>query len=255
MKYLSPQIAQMNADKKATKPYRLLDVLRGSSESALICDICGQIGQRPALTDCRGVREPGLMRLAVVLFTFFMMWILGCNDQPTTVSAPPTAVIQPSAASTDGNRNTSILVPPPKGANLKPGARTVVLEKAGDRSYDKTFDDLRFDIDVGEPFKRDMLPESIEKMVNQKMRIRGFILPTAQSRGLTVFVLVRDNQQCCFGPGAALYDCILVEMQPGKTTEFSIRPVTVEGTFDINEVRGPDGMHLAIYRIVAESVK
>jgi hypothetical protein len=130
-----------------------------------------------------------------------------------------------------------------------------VLDKAGDRPYDKTFDDLRFDIKVGEPFRPEMLPESIEQMKNTRMRIRGFILPTAQSRGLTVFVLVRDNQQCCFGPGAALYDCILIEMQPGKTTEFSIRPVTVEGIFDINEVRGPDGVHLAIYRIVAESVK
>jgi hypothetical protein len=182
--------------------------------------------------------------------------MLGCNDKPTTIStSPTTATVSPPAAPADGKTSPPIPIPPPKGANLKPGARTVVLEKAGDKSYDKTFDDLRFDIEVGEPFKRDMLPESIEQMVNQKMRIRGFILPTAQSRGLTVFVLVRDNQVCCFGPGAALYDCILIEMQPGKTTEFSIRPVTVEGTFDINEVRGPDGKHLAIYRIVAESVE
>ena len=46
---------------------------------------------------------------------------------------------------------------------------------------------------------------------------------------LTVTVLVRDNLECCFGPGAALYDCVMVRMNPGKTTNFSIRPVTVEG--------------------------
>jgi hypothetical protein len=191
-------------------------------------------------------------RLAVVASALCAVWALGCTDEPGTLSkAPPTAAVtQPSAVSIDGKS-----LPPPTGVKLKPGARTVVLDKAGDRPYDKTFDDLRFDIKVGEPFQPEMLPESIEQMKNTRMRIRGFILPTAQSRGLTVFVLVRDTQQCCFGPGAALYDCILIEMQPGKTTEFSIRPVTVEGTFDINEVRGPDGMHLAIYRIVAESVK
>jgi hypothetical protein len=68
-------------------------------------------------------------------------------------------------------------------------------------------------------------------------------------------VLVRDNQECCFGPGAALYDCILVEMVPGKTVEFSIWPVAVEGTFGIHEVKGPDGTHLAIYRIEGEEVR
>ncbi len=140
-------------------------------------------------------------------------------------------------------------------ANLKPGTKTVALEKAGDKPYDKSFDDLRFDIEVGQPFRPEMLPESIEQMKNQRIRIRGFILPTPQSRGITAFVLVRDNQQCCFGPGAALYDCILVEMNPGKTAEFTIRPVTVEGTFDINEVRGPDGTHLAIYRLAADNIK
>ena len=68
-------------------------------------------------------------------------------------------------------------------------------------------------------------------------------------------MLVRDNQECCFGPGAALYDCIFVEMQPGETAEFSIRPVAVEGTFDIQEILGPDGKHLAIYHLVGESVQ
>ena len=68
-------------------------------------------------------------------------------------------------------------------------------------------------------------------------------------------MLVRDNQECCFGQGAALYDCILVEMTPGNSAEYSIRPVAVEGTFDIRELKGPDGRHLAIYRMDAESVQ
>jgi hypothetical protein len=142
-----------------------------------------------------------------------------------------------------------------KLAPLPPGAKTVALERAGDEPYDKTFDDLRFDIEVGQEFHREMLPAKIEELKNQRVRIRGFILPTPQKRGIKVFVLVRDNQECCFGPGAALYDCILVEMQQGKTAEFSIKPVTIEGIFDIREVRGPDGKHLAIYHLAAESVE
>jgi hypothetical protein len=136
---------------------------------------------------------------------------------------------------------------------LRPGAKTKVLAAAGDRPYDKTFDDLRFEMTVGEEFKRSMLTHDIEAMAGHKIRIRGYILPTAQRNGIKQFVLVRDNQECCFGPGAALYDCILVEMQPGKTAEYSIRPVAAEGTFDVKEVV-IGGKHLAIYHMDAENV-
>lgn len=137
----------------------------------------------------------------------------------------------------------------------RPGALTEALAAAGDRPYDRTFDDIRFDMDPAGPFERSMLTPEIEALAGQRIRIRGFILPTPQQRGLKQFVLVRDNQQCCFGQGAALYDCILVEMAAGKTAEFSIRPVAVEGKFDIREFVGPDGRHLAIYRLEAESVE
>ena len=82
----------------------------------------------------------------------------------------------------------------------------------------------------GDPFKREMLTEKIEKLDNQPIRIRGYILPSFQQKGITQFVLVRDNMECCFGPGALLHDCMVVRMQPGKTTDFSIRPVAVTGT-------------------------
>ena len=192
------------------------------------------------------------MLTATLMATIAAIGLSGCDKQP--------------AASTDASQNANTSLTPANATNgkpapdqpkppLKPGARTVVLPRAGDRPYDKTFDDLRFEIAVGQPFLPEMLPEKIEAMKDQRIRIRGFILPTPQKRGIKTFVLVRDNQQCCFGPGAALYDCILVEMETGKTAEFSILPVTVEGTFDIQEVRGPDGMHLAIYHLEAESVE
>ncbi|MGH7194972.1 MAG: DUF3299 domain-containing protein, partial [Candidatus Saccharimonadales bacterium] len=68
-------------------------------------------------------------------------------------------------------------------------------------------------------------------------------------------VLVRDNLSCCFGPGAALYDCLVVEMQPGKSTDFTISPVTVEGRFSIRELLDSEGKALAIYHLDGESVR
>ncbi len=138
---------------------------------------------------------------------------------------------------------------------LLPGAKTKVLERVGDRDFDKTFDNLRFDIAADAPFHREMLPEAINALDGQPIRIRGFILPTPQKRGIKQFVLVRDNQECCFGPGAALFDCILVEMNEGQSAEYTIRPVAVTGTFGIQEILGPDGRHLAVYHIAGETVK
>ncbi|MDA7952029.1 MAG: DUF3299 domain-containing protein [Pirellulaceae bacterium] len=120
---------------------------------------------------------------------------------------------------------------------------------------DISFEDIKFDIEVGGDFKRSMLPKRIEDYVTKKIKIRGYILPGFQQRGITQFVLVRDNLECCFGPGAALYDCIVVEMEAGKSTEFTVRPIAVEGIFSVQELIGPDGKHLAIYHMKASSAK
>ncbi len=173
--------------------------------------------------------------------------------ESVAVAETPTSPVTESAV-----KESDSPASPPTTASKpkpKPGAKTKVLPRAGDKSYDKTFDDLRFAIELGQTFQRKMLTDTIEAMAGEKIRIRGYILPTAQKRGFKQFVLVRDNQECCFGPGAALYDCILVETQPGVTAEFSVRPVAVEGKFDIQEVIGPDGKHLAIYHLAAESVQ
>jgi hypothetical protein len=107
----------------------------------------------------------------------------------------------------------------------------------------------------GDPFTRDLLPARVTSLENTRVRIRGYILPSFQQTGLTQFVLVRDNMECCFGPGAALHDCIVVRMLPGKSADFSIRPVAVAGTFRVEELRGPDGRHLAIYAMDGENVQ
>jgi hypothetical protein len=171
------------------------------------------------------------LAIAAALLTLLA---LGCGTEPAT------AVGQP---------------PEDARSKLLPGAKTVVLERAGDRPFDKTFDDLRFEMEIDEPFRRELLTDEIEMLAGQHIRIRGFILPTAQKHGLKQFVLVRDNQECCFGPGAALFDCILVEVAEGQTASFSIRPVAVAGTFDIREFVGPEGRHLAIYHLTANSVE
>ncbi len=120
---------------------------------------------------------------------------------------------------------------------------------------DITFDAVKFNIQKDQPFERSMLTPAIEKLHDTPIRIRGYILPSFQQTGLTQFVLVRDNMECCFGPGAALYDCIVVEMAPGKSTDFTTHPVAVEGVFTIHVLRGPEDHCMAVYHLEADKVR
>lgn len=151
---------------------------------------------------------------------------------PPTESGPDEAPARPA--------------PPPKPIKVLPDGR-----------LDITFDHLKFDIEKGAPFRRELLTPEIERLDGKQVRLRGWILPTSVFRDTNnkAFVLVRDNMECCFGPGAAIYDCVNVEMTKGHGADFSTRPVAVDGLFTITEFLGPDGELLAIYHMDADSAK
>ncbi|MCA9125937.1 MAG: DUF3299 domain-containing protein [Planctomycetales bacterium] len=130
-----------------------------------------------------------------------------------------------------------------------------VPRKTVRRKGEINFDDLKFDIEKGGEFQREMLTKEIEALNKKTVRIRGYIYPTFQREGIKEFVLVRDNLECCFGPGAAIFDCIRVKMEPGKTATYTTRPVAVRGKFEIDEFRIPDGPLLAIYKLTAIEVQ
>ena len=118
-----------------------------------------------------------------------------------------------------------------------------------DKVFDLTFDDLKFDMEKGSKFTRSLLTPKINSYHNGTVRIRGFIRPSFRQSGLTKFIFVRDNKECCFGPGAAIYDCVLVRLKKGLETDYTIRPVTIEGKFSLKEYKGPDGNVWSIYRM------
>ncbi len=156
--------------------------------------------------------------------------VAGCDELPEPLEKPPSS----------------------------PAAQTQPVETPSppESLVDRTFDDIKFDIEPDAPFDRSMLTDEIRELDGRRIRIRGYILPTEQKRGIREFVLVRDNQECCFGPGAALYDCILVKMEEGESTEFTIRPVAVEGAFRVEEFYyDEDAPPLAVFRLAGEAVE
>ena len=205
-------------------------------------------------------RMQRLPRVTLALISFVILL-------PIAVAAVP------EPAQTEKESDSS----PPKPLTARPDPRRAVTPEKTEPKTEKqlveerkareaarkrgeiTFDDLKFDIVKGAEFKPGMITKELKELDKKTFKLRGFILPTSvfQQTGIKQFVLVRDNQECCFGPGAAIYDCVIIEMNPGKTTNFATRVVTVKGKLEIDteSYQDADGAYYAIYRMTAEEVK
>jgi hypothetical protein len=213
-----------------------------------------------------------------------LIGIAGCDGAPASRSASPdanasatsaaqgeAAAVSPIAAATPAEpttpaaasptaRSDEQVQPASATASAPPAATAAAQVKLPDPDssgyIETTFDDLKFDMTKTELFNREMLTPKVNALMGKKIRLRGYIFPTLRRTGLNRIVLVRDNMECCFGPGAALFDCVLVTMAPGKTAEYTIRPVAVEGEIRLEELAGgPDGRPLAIYQMVGHEVE
>ena len=142
------------------------------------------------------------------------MWLPGCEN----TSAPAAATAKRSSRAIK-----------PAAAKSRPAPVPVTTRNA-------SFDDLKFDIEPGQAFERALLTQDVEQLLGKRIRIRGYVRPTAQQM-VRHFILVRDNQECCFGPKAALYDCIRVQMNGGQELEFTPFPIAVEGTLTLKELK------------------
>ena len=117
-----------------------------------------------------------------------------------------------------------------------------------------SFVDLEFDIEPDAPFNRDLLTDEIKALDGKRISLRGFMLPSYTADGIEEFVLVRDNQICCFGPGAKIYHNSMIEMVPGRSASYTTRVVIINGVFHIDEF-ALDGVVYSCFRIVATSVR
>lgn len=141
-------------------------------------------------------------------------------------------------------------------SDTRTSTETQTKATRSDRIKEASFDDLKFEMEKTDPFKRELLTSKIEKMFGSRIRIRGWMLNTLRDHGIKEFVLVRHNMECCFGPGAFLYDCIYVRMQGDASANFTTRQIAVEGRIRFEELIDPvNGNHLAIYALDAETVK
>lgn len=84
---------------------------------------------------------------------------------------------------------------------------------------------------------------ALQALDGQKIFVKGFMYPVGQQTGLTSFLLVKDNEACCFGGKPELSDMIMVYMSGTKTANYYSGRVSVTGTFRLNrEYKGTSEM-------------
>lgn len=178
---------------------------------------------------------------------------LGRREIPSVVPdvAPPVAEADAAPADQPAAQK------PAATKKLGPTKALAVDESptASRKTLDITFDDLKFPHKPDDPYDSALLTKKVLSYVGKSIRVRGYILPTFQENGIKNFVLVRDNQECCFGPGAALYDCVRVQMDGDNLVTFSPYPISVEGEFKIEEARDYKDVTRAVFFMHGKVVK
>jgi len=95
----------------------------------------------------------------------------------------------------------------------------------------------------------EFLPGWLKALNGETVRLRGWMFPPLMTEGLPAFLFVRDNQICCFGREAKVYDKVRVTMKEGTTTDYIFgRPFDVIGKFHI-ETEERDGELYFLYSI------
>ena len=162
-----------------------------------------------------------------------------------TDSGDPTQ--QTDVATDTGNTTSETNVEPPAPREVKLLVTERDFETEGpDGALRVSYDDLDLlkvlNMEPVTTDAPDLLPDWLKSLDGKRVRVRGFMYPTFEERGLTRFILARDNQICCFGRDAKVYDLVRVGMKKDETTDYiQGRPFDVVGVFRITpEVFGDE---------------
>ena len=89
-----------------------------------------------------------------------------------------------------------------------------------------------------------MMPDTARDVNGRNVLLKGYMYPGKQQSGITQFLLVRDQGDCCFGGNPKITDRVLVQLKdlgPGypKGINFSPRLTKIAGRFVIRPMGAP----------------
>ena len=99
------------------------------------------------------------------------------------------------------------------------------------------------------------IPLGIKALDNQKVAVKGFMLPLKQADGLaTDFILLRNRMLCCYGMMPNINEWIHVRMDGKGVRCIMDIPVTICGKLHVEEYRENRTM-LGIYKLDGEKLE
>ena len=103
------------------------------------------------------------------------------------------------------------------------------------------------------------IPRDVAKLDGKKVFIKGYMRAdsTPRRHNIDKFLLVRDNEQCCFGDLASVqfFDQVLVETVDKLTTDYQLRVYRIGGTLKIHPENVGKGVGHPVYVLEADHLK
>lgn len=95
----------------------------------------------------------------------------------------------------------------------------------------------------------DAIPAAARAMDGREVLLKGYMYPGNERRGIVLFLLVRDQGDCCFGGNPKISDRVLVRMADPRGINFTQRLVKIAGRFRIQPAGAPDSGGGVLYQM------
>jgi hypothetical protein len=223
---------------------------------------------------------PPLVALLFATCSALSLSLAGCSSK--SVASPPVAAATqpgsaPVATTPEPPPATAVVAEPAPEIQLTAAESAVASEKKpndenpaprpnrpppADRAPRKpgdaekiTFEDLILGMQADVVFRPFMLTDRAKELEGQRVSISGYMHGGVEStRANKEFILLR-NTECKFGPGGQADHLAQIYLRKGTTTEFTAKPVKVEGNLKVEPFEGTDGNTWAIYQLEDAQIK
>lgn len=125
---------------------------------------------------------------------------------------------------------------------------------ADDELIEISFDDIDLPIDADMVFRPFMMTERARALDGKRVRINGFMLADAKTRGIKEFILVK-NTECKFGPGGQADHLVNVKVNIKNGVTHKTEAVSIEGVLTINPFTGFDGNTWSIFDMACDRME
>jgi len=101
---------------------------------------------------------------------------------------------------------------------------------------------------------KDQIPKPVRSLNNQRVALKGFMLPLKVEGGLiTELLVMRDQSMCCYGAVPKINEWVSVKMTSKGVKPIMDQAVTLYGKLKVGEIR-ENGYLVGIYEMDGESM-